>query len=42
MKLENENNGQLIKKHQSDNYTHCLIRHFILLQVSNLVKEKSK
>lgn len=41
-KLEYENNGQLIKKCQSVNYTCYLIRPNIPLLVDNLVEEKNK
>ncbi len=41
-KLENENNGQLIKMCQSGDYTYCRIRPSILLLVGSLVKGKSR
>ncbi len=41
-KLENENNGQLIKRRRSGDYTHGLIGPSMPLLVGSLVEGKSK
>ncbi len=41
-KLENENNGRLIKRCHSGNYLHCLMGPSMPLLVSSLVEGKSK
>ncbi len=41
-KLENENNGRLIKRRRSGDYTHYLIRASMPLLVSNLVEGESR
>ncbi len=41
-KLENENNGRLIKRRRSGDYTRCLIGLSMLLLVGSLVEGESK
>ncbi len=41
-KLENENNGRLIKRHRSSDYTRCLIGPSIPLLVGSLVEGENR
>ncbi len=41
-KLENENNGRLIKRRRSGDYTHCLIGPSMPLLVGSLVEGESR
>ncbi len=41
-KLENENNGRLIKRRQSGDNTRCLIGSSMLLLVGSLIEGKSR
>ncbi len=41
-KLEKENNGRLIKRRRSGDYTRCLIGPSMPLLVGSLVEEESK
>ncbi len=41
-KLENENNGQLIKRRRSSDYTRCLIGPSMSLLVGSLVEGESR
>ncbi len=41
-KLENENNGQLIKRRQLGGYNHCLIGPIMPLLVGSLMEKESR